>query len=64
MQLAASDACPIQAIRHKAARSMALQFHPERYTDVHPDGRTILTNFFQLAGSTAHRSGAAALARA
>lgn len=27
-----------------------LQFHPERYTDAHPDGRAILANFFRLAG--------------
>ena len=64
VQLATSDACPIQAIRHQSRPLYGVQFHPERYTDVHPDGRTILTNFFQLTGSTAHRSGAAALARA
>jgi GMP synthase-like glutamine amidotransferase len=64
VQLATSDACPIQAIRHQSRPLYGVQFHPERYTDVHPDGRTILTNFFRLTGSTAHRSEAAALARA
>jgi GMP synthase-like glutamine amidotransferase len=27
-----------------------VQFHPERYTLDHPDGRAILANFFRLAG--------------
>jgi GMP synthase-like glutamine amidotransferase len=64
VRLAASDACPIQAIRHQSRPLYGVQFHPERYTDVYPDGRTMLTNFFRLAGPAARRSDAAALARA
>ncbi len=40
----------IPAMRHRARPLYGLQFHPERYTDAHPDGRTILANFFRLAG--------------
>lgn len=39
-----------------------VQFHPERYSERHPAGRTILSNFFRLAGYPARRSEAAALA--
>ena len=62
--LAGSDACPIQAIRHASRPLYGVQFHPELYSDLHPDGRTILANFFGLAGPAAPRSEAAALARA
>jgi GMP synthase (glutamine-hydrolysing) len=64
VRLAASDACPIQAIRHETRPLYGVQFHPELYGERHPDGRTILANFFQLAGATARRPEAAALARA
>jgi len=64
VRLAASDACPIQAIRHEGRLLYGLQFHPERYSDRHPDGRIILSNFFRLAGLAGPRSEAAALARA
>jgi len=64
VQVATSDACPIQAIRHQSRPLYGVQFHPERYSDVYPDGRTMLTNFFRLAGLAARRSTAAALARA
>ena len=63
-RLAASDACPIQAIRHEGRMLYGVQFHPERYSDRHPDGRIILSNFFRLAGLAVPRSEAAALARA
>jgi len=64
VRLAASDACPIQAIRHGSRPLYGVQFHPERYSEIHRDGRIILTNFFRLAGLLASRSEAAALARA
>ncbi len=48
VRLAGSEACAIQAMRHRARPLYGLQFHPERYTDAHPDGRTILVNFFRL----------------
>lgn len=64
VRLAASDACPVQAIRHEGRLLYGVQFHPERYSDRHPDGRIILSNFFRLAGLAVPRSEAAALARA
>jgi GMP synthase-like glutamine amidotransferase len=64
VRLAASDACPIQAIRHGGRPLYGVQFHPELYSERHPDGRIILSNFFRLAGFPAPRSEAAALARA
>jgi GMP synthase (glutamine-hydrolysing) len=64
VRLAASDACSIQAIRYASRPLYGVQFHPERYTERHPDGRTILANFFRVAGLTAVRSESAALARA
>jgi hypothetical protein len=45
-------------------RALLEQFHPEWYSERHPDGRIILSNFFRLAGFPAPRSEAAALARA
>jgi GMP synthase-like glutamine amidotransferase len=63
-RLAASDACPIQAIRHEGRPLYGVQFHPELYSERHPDGRIILSNFFRLAGLAVPRSEAAALARA
>lgn len=63
-RLAASDTCAIQAIRHRRRPLYGVQFHPERYTERHPDGRTILANFFRVAGLTAVRPESAALARA
>ena len=63
-RLAASDACPIQAIRHEGRLLYGVQFHPERYSDRHPDGRIILSNFFRLADLAVPRSEATALARA
>jgi GMP synthase (glutamine-hydrolysing) len=64
VRLAGSDACPIQAIRHESRPLYGVHFHPELYSERHPDGRVILLNFFGLAGSPAPRSEAAALARA
>lgn len=64
VRLAVSDACPIQAIRHRSRPLYGVQFHPERYSELHPDGRTILSNFFRLAGLPTPRLEAAALARA
>jgi GMP synthase-like glutamine amidotransferase len=63
VHLATSDACLIQAIRHQSRPLYGVQFHPERYTDVHPDGQAMLANFFRLAGLAAPRSAEAVLAR-
>ena len=64
VRLAASEACPIQAIRHEHRPLYGVQFHPERYSERDPDGQTILANFFGLAGLAARGSEATALARA
>jgi GMP synthase (glutamine-hydrolysing) len=63
VRLAGSDACPIQAMRHVERPLYGVQFHPERYTETHPDGRAILANFFRTAGvAAAVMATAAALA--
>ncbi|HID87391.1 MAG TPA: hypothetical protein EYP55_08445 [Anaerolineae bacterium] len=49
--LASTDACRIQAIRHAGKLVYGVQFHPERYTQEHADGRKLLINFFKVAGS-------------
>jgi GMP synthase-like glutamine amidotransferase len=47
--LAGSNCCGIQAIKRLDRPVYGTQFHPERYDDDHPDGRTLLANFFRLA---------------
>ena len=64
VRLAGSDTCRVQAMRHESRPLYGVQFHPERYSELHPDGRVILSNFFRLVGPAAARSDAAALARA
>jgi len=49
--LAASDLCQVQVLAHQSAPLFGAQFHPENYDDAHPDGRTILENFFGMAGT-------------
>jgi len=48
--LASSDACRVQAIKHKTRLIYGTQFHPEAYDNDHPDGKRILQNFFRIAG--------------
>jgi GMP synthase (glutamine-hydrolysing) len=64
VRLASSDACPIQAIRHGSRPLYGVQFHPERYSERHPGGRTILANFFGLGSPAEPRLEADVLARA
>jgi GMP synthase (glutamine-hydrolysing) len=64
VRLAGSDACAVQAMRHVSRPLYGVQFHPERYSELHPDGRIILANFFRLASLAAPRSDRAVLARA
>ncbi len=47
--LASSSECRVQAIKDCRRIVYGVQFHPEQYDDVHPDGRIILENFFRLA---------------
>jgi GMP synthase-like glutamine amidotransferase len=48
--LATTPTCRIQTFRLDGTRVYGVQFHPELYTDEHPDGRRLLANFFALAG--------------
>lgn len=48
--LASTDACRVQAIKHKSRLLYGTQFHPEHFDAEHPDGERILRNFFKLAG--------------
>jgi len=52
-RLAESDRCKVQIIAHKTAPLFGVQFHPERYDQDHPNGRTILENFFKIARDVA-----------
>jgi len=47
--LASSPDCRVQAIRHRDRLLYGVQFHPEQYDASHPDGGTLLRNFFRLA---------------
>jgi len=48
--LASTDECRIQAIKHEKHLIYGTQFHPEQYTEEQADGRTLIANFFRLAG--------------
>jgi GMP synthase-like glutamine amidotransferase len=41
--------CPIEVIKHSSLPIFGVQFHPERFDDKHPAGRSVLENFFRLA---------------
>jgi len=47
--LASSSECQIQVVAHRAKPIYGVQFHPESFDEEHPDGRTVLENFFALA---------------
>lgn len=51
-------------MRHGARPLYGVQFHPERYSEAHPDGMRILANFFRLAGLPAPSLAERARARA
>lgn len=46
--LASSTMCGVQAMRHKDKLIYGVQFHPEAYNPIFPDGKRILQNFFEL----------------
>ena len=48
--LASSDACRVQAMKHKERPLYGTQFHPEAYSTTDLHGRTLVRNFFRLAG--------------
>ncbi len=45
----ATDVTPIQLIIHDNLPIVGCQFHPEYYTEEHPDGKQLLQNFLKLA---------------
>jgi GMP synthase (glutamine-hydrolysing) len=49
ISLASSGLCQIQAIAYEAKLMYGVQFHPEVYSDEHPDGKILLDNFFRIA---------------
>lgn len=54
--IASTDACRVQACRHRQRPLYGLQFSPNSFDELHTDGRKILQNFFNVAGiDTAHR---------
>ncbi len=46
--LASTDACRVQAMRHRTRPLYGVQFHPEDYTEDLPAGMRLLENFFRL----------------
>jgi len=44
-----SPNCPIEVMKHGSLPVFGVQFHPERFDEKHPAGKSILENFFKLA---------------
>ncbi|HBO43196.1 MAG TPA: hypothetical protein DD670_04535, partial [Planctomycetaceae bacterium] len=51
--LAGTANCAIESMKHRRRILYGVQFHPESYDDEHVDGRTLLGNFFRIAGLAA-----------
>lgn len=47
-QIAADDVSPLQAFMHPTRPIYGVQFHPEKWDEANPAGRTILENFLGL----------------
>jgi GMP synthase (glutamine-hydrolysing) len=47
--LATTDVTPVQLVVHDGHRQGGAQFHPEYWTDDHPDGRRLIENFCRWA---------------
>ena len=41
--------CSIEVMKHSSLPIFGVQFHPERFDEKHPAGKSILENFFKLA---------------
>lgn len=50
--LASTDVTPVQMAVNDDRKIAGTQFHPEYWTDEHPDGRTLIENFLRWAGIT------------
>ncbi len=47
--LASTELTPVQLAVHNQRRIVGTQFHPEYWTDEHPDGQLLITNFLRWA---------------
>ena len=45
-----TEISPVQIVIHESLPIIGTQFHPEYYTDEHPDGKRMIENFFRVAG--------------
>jgi GMP synthase (glutamine-hydrolysing) len=45
---ASNETCEIQAMEHAERPLFGVQFHPELFDEVHPDGRKVLDNFLRM----------------
>lgn len=52
-RLAESSVTNIEAIRHETKPIYGVQFHPERSTEQHPDGRILLQNLLKITRARA-----------
>ena len=43
-----NETCAIQAMRHESKPLFGVQFHPELFDAMHPDGQTVVENFLAL----------------
>ncbi|MEM7321517.1 MAG: gamma-glutamyl-gamma-aminobutyrate hydrolase family protein [Actinomycetota bacterium] len=48
--LASTRSTPVQMAAHHTRKVCGTQFHPEYWTDEHPDGRMMITNFLAWSG--------------
>lgn len=48
--LASTASTPVQLAVHDERRIVGTQFHPEYWTDEHPDGRSLVANFLDWSG--------------
>ena len=48
--LASTASTPVQLAVHDERRIVGTQFHPEYWTDEHPDGRSLVENFLDWSG--------------
>ncbi|MCU1268207.1 MAG: synthase family protein [Acidobacteria bacterium] len=44
-----NDTCAIQAMQHESMPLFGVQFHPELFDEVHPQGRLVIENFLDLS---------------
>lgn len=52
-RLATTAITPVQMAAHTDRKICGTQFHPEYWTDEHPDGKTMISNFLRWSGLAA-----------